>query len=109
MKNLFGTAAAIVAAGALSLTACSSGGSGGSKAGSSSDPIKIMAFGSFSQPPFAVPEIVTGAQAAVARVNREGGVAGRQVALVTCDDKGNPNGAAACGREAVTDHVAAVV
>jgi ABC-type branched-subunit amino acid transport system substrate-binding protein len=109
MKNLFSTAAAIVAAGALSLTACSSGGSGGSKARSSSDPIKIMAFGSFSQPPFAVPEIVTGAQAAVARVNREGGVAGRQVALVTCDDKGNPNGAAACGREAVTDHVAAVV
>ena len=110
MKNLCGTAAAIVAAGALALTACGGGGGGGgSEAGANSDPVKIMAFGSFSQPPFAVPEIVAGARAAVDRVNREGGVAGRQVSLVTCDDKGSPNGAAACGRQAVQERVAAVV
>jgi ABC-type branched-subunit amino acid transport system substrate-binding protein len=109
MGKLRSATAVITAAGALTLAACGSSGNSGSQSTGTGDPIKIMAFGSLSQPPFAVPEIKAGAQAAVNRINSEGGIAGRQVTLVTCDDKGNPNGAAACGRQAVTEHVAAVV
>lgn len=101
----------VAAAAALALTACANDGnsnSGGS-GGGSSDPITIMAFGGLSKPPFAVPQIEVGAQAAVNRINSEGGVGGRQLRLITCDDLGNPNGAAACGRQAVQENVAGVV
>ena len=93
---------------ALALTACgdTSEGGGGS---SSDDPIKIMVLGSFSQPPMVVPQVATGAQAAVDRVNADGGIDGRDVELLSCDDEGNPNGAAACARQAVEEDVAAVV
>ncbi|GAA4994885.1 hypothetical protein GCM10023205_79820 [Yinghuangia aomiensis] len=68
-----------------------------------------MVSGAISGPVYAVPEMVTGAQAAVNRINSEGGVNGRKLELISCDDQGNPNNAAACGRKAVSEKVAAVV
>jgi len=68
-----------------------------------------MLEGAISGPVYALPEMVTGAQAAVNRVNSEGGVKGHKLQLITCDDQGNPNNDANCGREAVSDGVVAVV
>jgi ABC-type branched-subunit amino acid transport system substrate-binding protein len=75
----------------------------------SEDTIKVMVFGSFTQPPFPLPQIQTGAEAAVERVNADGGINGSKIQLISCDDQGNANGAAACGREAVEEKVVAVV
>lgn len=68
-----------------------------------------MIEGAISGPVYALPEMVTGAKAAVNRVNAAGGVNGHQVQLVVCDDQGNPNNDAACGRKAVSDGVVAAV
>ena len=55
-------------------------------------------------------ELVTaGVDAAVKAVNSAGGVGGRPVAVIKCDTKGNPNGAAACARQLVSAKVAATV
>jgi ABC-type branched-subunit amino acid transport system substrate-binding protein len=100
---------------AIAVSACSgsgatksraSGGAGSSAAGA---PLKMMIEGSFSGPILAFPESETGAKAAIARINAAGGVNGRQIVTVTCDDQGNPNQAAVCGRQAVADKVVAVV
>jgi ABC-type branched-subunit amino acid transport system substrate-binding protein len=108
--------AAAAAAAALAIAGCgSSGGSSsagtasGSPGTSSGNPVKIMVFGSFTQPPFPLEQIKVAAEAAVAHVNKAGGVNGRQIDLIACDDQMSANGAAACGREAVQDQVTAVV
>src|SRR5262249_26843961 len=58
---------------------------------------------------FAVPQIQTGAQAAVDMINADGGVNGHQLQLVTCANDGNVNQDVGCARQAVSDKVAAVV
>jgi ABC-type branched-subunit amino acid transport system substrate-binding protein len=126
----------VAAAGLVTLAACSSASSGNSPSSGTSpsdgaasasatgsavasatatgstatgSPLKIMIEGAISGPVYALPEMVTGAQAGVNRVNSEGGVEGHKLELVSCDDQGNPNNDAACGREAVADGVVAVV
>jgi branched-chain amino acid transport system substrate-binding protein len=49
------------------------------------------------------------AQAAALAVNKAGGIHGAKVQVILCNDHQLANGAATCGREAVSDHVAAVV
>lgn len=101
-----------VAAVALSLAACSSSGttSGAGAGGSTtSNPIKIMVFGQITGQSFAVPEIQTGAQAAVNMINADGGVNGRKLDLISCSNDGNVNQDVGCAREAIADNVAAVV
>ncbi|WP_345067881.1 ABC transporter substrate-binding protein [Leifsonia kafniensis] len=108
-----GLVAAIVGATvAIGLVACSSGtGAGSASSDSAKNSVKIMVFGSFSQPPFPLAQIETAAKAAVAHVNAAGGIAGKDtsVELISCDDKMSANGATACGRQAVQEKVAAVV
>lgn len=109
-------AGAVAVSAALTATACGSSSSDGAGGGTSSasttasgGTISIMTLGSFSQPPYALGEIPVAAQAAVNAVNAAGGVHGRKLKLITCDDEMNPNDALACAREAVSDQVAAVV
>jgi len=106
-------AAAIIllaAATVVSVSACSSGDSPGSSAEpGNGNTVKIMVFGSFSQPPFPLKQIDTAAQAAVKQVNADGGINGTQIELISCDDNGSANGSTACGRQAVKENVAAVV
>lgn len=110
----------VAVAGLVSLSACgssspgtsapaSTAGTGSSGSAATGSALKIMLEGAISGPVYALPEMVTGAQAAVNRVNSEGGVKGHKLVLISCDDQGNPNNDASCGREAVADHVVAVV
>src|SRR5207302_5065094 len=82
--------------------------SGGS-AGTSSTPIKLMVIGELSSPAISVPQLVTGAQAAINSANAAGGVHGHKLELLSCNTQTDPNVAAGCARQAVTEKVSAVV
>jgi ABC-type branched-subunit amino acid transport system substrate-binding protein len=99
---------AVLGVAAIALSACASDGAGPSDS-AGGETLKIMAFGSLSQPPFPLPQLADGAKAAVDRINADGGVNGRQIELITCDDQGTANGATACGQQAVQEQVLAVV
>jgi branched-chain amino acid transport system substrate-binding protein len=104
--------------------ACGSSGSSGS-AGAGSSPasnapstgsgaasgsaIKIMALTPFNTPYNSEPYIYEGVQASAANVNRNGGVNGHPIDVVVCNDMNDPNNAAACAQQAVSQNVAAVV
>ena len=47
--------------------------------------------------------------AAVKAANARGGIMGHPIDAITCDSQSNNNGAAACGQQAVQDHVFAVI
>src|SRR3984957_1688281 len=116
-----GAALAVAAAPALAVGCSSSGssstaGSGTSPAASSAAakaPIKLMvdttmspaaALGGLS---FPYPAVT--AKAAAAALNKDGGIDGHQVVIDVCDNQGNPNQSAACGREAKSNGDIAVV
>jgi branched-chain amino acid transport system substrate-binding protein len=69
-------------------------------------PIKVMIAGTLSGPTN-LPELPHGAQAAAADINAHGGIDGRPIDVIVCNDS-NPS-PDACARKAVADHVAAVV
>jgi ABC-type branched-subunit amino acid transport system substrate-binding protein len=68
-----------------------------------------MVIGDIQTPVQALPQIVTGAQAAAKKLNAAGGIAGHQITILSCNTQGDPNVSAACARSAVSDHVSAVV
>lgn len=110
-----GAAVAAAVACALTVAACGSssddGGGSGSAGGDggSEAPIKIMAVGPIDAPSFSLPSIEVGARVGVDEVNAAGGIDGRRLELVVCDDGNDPNTAAGCARQAVKDGVAAIV
>jgi ABC-type branched-subunit amino acid transport system substrate-binding protein len=55
------------------------------------------------------PELISAANAAADAINAAGGINGKKLVIDACDDKGNANGAALCGRQFVTDKVVADV
>ena len=57
----------------------------------------------------ATPEVAEGAKAAADAINAAGGVDGSPIVLENCDLKNDPNAATACGNQAVSDGVVAVV
>lgn len=105
-KILFASAAAVLAASAL--TGC--GGSGGSSSGSDGDTIKIgtdlemtgnqAAYGA---------DAMRGAQLAVDEINKAGGVLGKKLELVSLDNKSEPSEAASAAQKLVDEGVVAVV
>jgi branched-chain amino acid transport system substrate-binding protein len=118
---------AVVTVGALVLTGCSSSkgsSSGGSSAGASSaaagsgaatsaaatgTPIKVMTIASvnYTGPNYA--NILTTAKLAESWYNSHGGIAGHPLKVTTCDEQGDPNKIATCGRQAVSEGDVAVV
>ncbi|HEY1831383.1 MAG TPA: ABC transporter substrate-binding protein [Acidimicrobiales bacterium] len=85
-------------------------GGGGSSAGAASaSPIKLLMSGAMSGTGQSDPEMESAVAARVSVVNASGGVNGHRISVVYCDDQGDVNDAATCAREAVSDHVVAVI
>src|ERR1700733_5671052 len=85
----------------------------GASSGAAKAPIRLMvdttmtpaaALGGLS---FPYPAVT--AKAAAAALNKAGGIDGHQVVIDVCDNQGNPNQSAACGREAKSNGDIAVV
>jgi branched-chain amino acid transport system substrate-binding protein len=120
----------LVAAGlvaALALSACGSSSSsssatggastpastGGSTSSSASaptgSPIKTMTITSLNSQGPVYPNIAITAKAYEKWINAHGGINGHPLQVTVCDEHGKPNDAAACARQAVSDHDVAVV
>ena len=93
--------------GGASVTTAAS--SGSSSASSSGGTIKIMTLTIEGSPIASYPETGSDAQAAVAAINKAGGVNGKKILDIFCNTKGDVNQAETCAREAVSDHVVAAV
>jgi ABC-type branched-subunit amino acid transport system substrate-binding protein len=103
---------AITIVSSVAIAACGSSGSSSSNNASSSSTgavIKLMTIGPVSAPQFSLPSIPVGAQIAVNEINGTGGIDGHKLQLITCNDQNNPDAAAQCARQAISDKVAAVV
>jgi ABC-type branched-subunit amino acid transport system substrate-binding protein len=106
------SAVAVFLALACIAAGCSSGGSGGGGTAASSSnpactgaPLKFTSIASLSGPlsfPSLTTEAQNGLQAALKAVNGECAL-GRPIEVVQCDDKGDPNEATKCGRQAKDD------
>ncbi|MFN8037461.1 MAG: ABC transporter substrate-binding protein [Acidimicrobiia bacterium] len=111
---------AVVAVVALAAAACGSSSKKGSEKTTTSKaaatttakltgtPIELMVIYEKSAG-VAQPDQAKGAIAAGKEINANGGIDGHPVEVSECDTKNDPNTAAACGRQAVSDKVAAVV
>lgn len=115
-RLLVGLTTAILAAAAV--TACdsaqapsgsSTATSAGSGASASGSAINVMGFGTFQSAVLSVPDAAPAMQAHVDEINAAGGIGGHKINLIVCDDRNDPNQAASCGREAVSDKVVAVL
>jgi ABC-type branched-subunit amino acid transport system substrate-binding protein len=90
-------------------TTSSSASTGSTTAKPSGPPLKIYSVAPVDSPLASEPEIFAGAKAAVRALNERGGIAGREVELVACNGKSDPNEEVACARNAVSDGAIAVV
>lgn len=98
-----GVATAVVSA--LALAGCGAG----DDAAASGETIKLMTIASISTSLQNLPDVKAGAEAAVAAINADGGIDGKQISWQFCNTETDPNKAVACIREAEKDGVAAVV
>ncbi len=73
------------------------------------EPIKVMATGTIESAAFSLPTIPLGAQIAVDEINAAGGINGRPLELIVCNDQLDPNLAAACVQQAVEEGAVALV
>lgn len=80
-----------------------------SSGGATGTPVKLMVIGAIQSADLSAPEIVDGAKAAATAVNAAGGIDGHPIQILSCNDQFDPNQAATCAEQAVSDHVAAVV
>jgi ABC-type branched-subunit amino acid transport system substrate-binding protein len=73
------------------------------------EPVKVMLLSQLEAPGFAFPEIEPITKATIDQFNKTGGVNGRPVDLVVCNDQNDSNVAAGCARDAVSQGVVAVL
>jgi len=73
------------------------------------DPINLMVIATVGKPGGDYPEDFSAASAAAAAINAAGGVNGRPLNVLTCNDQLDPNIASDCARQAVSKNVVAVV
>jgi ABC-type branched-subunit amino acid transport system substrate-binding protein len=72
-------------------------------------PIKILVDTAVDQPYGSFPGVVGGANAAAKAINDAGGINGRPIETIACNNKADPNAAAGCMREAIKNDAVAVV
>ena len=109
--------AAVIAAGCGS-SSSSSAGSGASQSGSTQSqstqpkgaPIKVMAIAPLTIPQTGSNESVWGdvALARAEAINRAGGIHGRPLDVILCNEQDNPNMEVDCARQAIADKVVAI-
>lgn len=100
---------ALVAAGALALAGCSSSGSSAPKDTPTGTPIKVLVGTSINSQAFTSPETGDVAKLYANWINSRGGINGHPLQVTVCDDQFDPNLAAGCARDAVSDDAVAVV
>lgn len=93
------------------LMACGQEESPAGSAAGAPNAIKVMFIGQITDTANAtsLPEAAAGVRAAVAAINQAGGILGKPVELLICDDKADGNEAAKCARKAVREAVVATV
>jgi ABC-type branched-subunit amino acid transport system substrate-binding protein len=90
-------------------TAAASTGASTSAPKLSGPPVKTLTITSIETQGAAFPNIGITAKAYEKWINARGGIAGRPLQVIVCDEHGKPTDAAACGRQAVSEGVTAVV
>ena len=90
----------------LLASACASSGGGGSTSADGKAPIKIVTDGLWAG---GVPEQLSAIQAEVDTINAAGGIHGRKLDLIVCDDQNDPNKAIQCVQSAISQGVVAMV
>ncbi len=73
------------------------------------DPLKVMTLAPVDTAAINTPEIITAAEAATITINNAGGINGRKVELIACNDGNDPNTAGECARKAVSEGAVAMV
>jgi ABC-type branched-subunit amino acid transport system substrate-binding protein len=101
--------ALVSGAAALTLTACSEDAASDTSAGLEGEPIKIGQIAPTDTATYNAQDSVAVARAAVRGINERGGIDGRPLEIVYCNNENDPNAAAACARELVSEQVVAVV
>lgn len=94
----------------VALSACGAGSSSQSDGGSADTkggiPVGLLNQG---QGASALPDVAAGVQAAVSYLNANGGIDGKKINLISCEDDGTPATSIACANRFVQEKVAAVV
>jgi ABC-type branched-subunit amino acid transport system substrate-binding protein len=75
----------------------------------SGEPVKLGMIAAQGVPEGSYGAEIAAVESAVNALNKRGGIEGRPVELVYCNDKADPNVTTACGREMVEEEVVAVV
>lgn len=105
---------------ALGLAACGGSDDGGGETASegvtqdpdltfTGDPVKVMVMAPIGTEVLNVPAMFDIAEGAAVEINNSGGINGHELVLVTCNEGFDPNIAAKCARDAVSEGVSAVV
>ena len=105
-KRTVAMSTALLGACSLILAGCGSSSSSGP---TSKSTVKVMAMGVFASTVISLPDALAALKAGVAQVNASGGANGHQIDLTICDDGFDPNKAAACARQAVSEGDVAVI
>ncbi|MEU5028765.1 ABC transporter substrate-binding protein [Streptomyces milbemycinicus] len=98
------TAALCAAVGAGTLTGC-----GALSGAGSDDPITVMTWAPENTKATNMPEMPAMAKAYARWVNDNGGIHGRKLKVLTCNERNDPSEAARCARRAADENVVAVV
>ncbi len=104
--------ATALAVGALVACASLTAGCGvvpGATGGSGADPIKVMTWAPQESDATNKPGMPAFAQAYARWINDQGGINGRKITVLTCNDRNDSVAAARCARRAVKEEVVAVV
>jgi ABC-type branched-subunit amino acid transport system substrate-binding protein len=70
--------------------------------------LKLMTIAAVGAATNDLPQVPAGAKAAALAINKAGGVDGKQIESLACNDNADPNKAATCAREAASEKVVAV-
>ncbi|MCL2585153.1 MAG: ABC transporter substrate-binding protein [Streptosporangiales bacterium] len=109
MRNTRRLLAAAGALGMLALTACGPASASGSSGSAKSGEINVMAISVLQSSSLSFPDESAAMQANVDTINAAGGIGGKKINLIVCNDQFDPNVAAKCARQAASDDVAAVL